>query len=134
MTKFTRGIVGILALGWSMSACGFFAAASLPTHPTRLGSCSVGVGRDATIHGSAADPRLAWAIDNGSGERVELVWPWGYTARFSPDLAILDRDGQAAAHEGDLIIGSCLSDDDAPGAIQVDPAEIRGPGWQPGDG
>jgi hypothetical protein len=134
MSKLTRGIVGVLALCWSLTACRFFAAASLHTNPTRLGSCSVGVGRDATIHGSAADPRLAWAIDNGSGERVELVWPLGYTARFSPALTILDRDGLVVAHEGDLIIGSCLNNDDEPGAIQVDPADIRGPGWQPGDG
>jgi hypothetical protein len=93
----------------------------------------VGVGRDATIHGSAADSRLAWAIDNGSGERVELVWPSGYTARFSPDLVILDRDGDVVAREGDLIVGSCLNDEDEPGAIQVDPADIRPPGWQPAD-
>lgn len=134
MTKLASGIAVVLVFCWSLTACGFFAAASLHTNPTRLGSCSVGVGRDATIHGSAADPRLAWAIDNGSGKRVELVWPSGYTARFSPDLAIIDRDGQVIAHEGDLIIGSCLNSDDEPEAIQVDPAEIRGPGWQPGDG
>jgi hypothetical protein len=134
LTKLTRDIAGVLALCWSLTACGFFAAASLHTNPTRRGSCGVGVGRDATIHGSAADPRLAWAIDTGSSARVELVWPLGYTARFTPDLAILDRDGQVVAHEGDLIIGSCLNSADEPGAIQVDPAEIRPPGWQPGDG
>jgi hypothetical protein len=134
MIKLTSNIAGVLALCWSLTGCGFFAPASLHTNPARLGSCSVGVGRDATIHGSAADPRLAWAIDNGSGKRVELVWPSGYTARFSPDLAILDRDGQVVARDGDLIIGSCLNNDDEPAAIQVDPVDIRRHGSQPGDG
>lgn len=134
MAAVTRPAVGALAACWFLGGCGVIPTASLRTDPTRLGSCGIGVGRDATVHGSASDPRLAWAVDNTSGQRAELIWPSGYNARFTPALVIVDRDGKAVAHEGDLIIGSCLSRNDEPDAIQVDPAEIRPPGWQPGDG
>jgi len=49
-------------------------------------------------------------------------------------LVVVDRDGKAVAHEGELIMGSCLSRDNEPDAIQVDPAEIRPAGWKPGTG
>ncbi len=117
-----------------IAGCAFMGSRALRTDPTRQGSCSVGVGRDATIHGSASDTSLAWAIDNTSGNRVELIWPVGYTAQFGPQLVVLDRDGKAVAHDGDLIIGSCLTRPEDGDAIAVDPAEIRLRGWQPGDG
>jgi hypothetical protein len=128
MTELASRVVGVMAVCLLMSGCGFFGTASLHTDPTRLGGCSLGVGRDATVHGSAADPRLAWAIETASGKRVELVWPKGYTARFSPELEVLDRDGQVVAHEGDLIVGSCLSKDDEP---RLDPGR---PGRHQGSG
>jgi len=124
----------VLVAAWLVTGCGIGATPSLRTDPTRQGSCSVGVGRDAIIHGSASDAYIAWAIDRSSGVRAELIWPSGYTARFSPQLVILDRSGKVVAHEGDLIIGSCLTDPGDGDAIQVDPADIRPPTWQPGDG
>jgi hypothetical protein len=124
----------LLGTAWLVVGCGSFGGFSLRTDATRQGSCSIGVGRDATIHGSVSDPRLAWAIDNSSGRRVELIWPVGYSARFSPQLVVVDRGAKVVAHEGDLIIGSCLNRPEDADAIQIDPAEIRPPTWQPGDG
>ena len=125
----TFGLAAALIAG-----CGFIGSYSLRTDPTREGSCGIGVGRDATLHGSAADPELAWAIDNMSSSRVKLIWPAGYTARFGPQLAVLDRAGNVVAREGDLIIGSCLTRPEDGDAIQVDPAEIRPPGGSPATG
>jgi hypothetical protein len=123
-----------LALAALVAGCSLFSQGALRTNPNRAGSCSVGVGRDATVHGSATDPHLAWAIDNMSGSRLELIWPAGYLARFEPQLVVVDSKGKVVAHEGDLIIGSCLSAPEDRDSIEVDPAEIRGLGWQPGDG
>lgn len=125
---------GLVLVAGLVGGCTLLGEYALRTNPDRPGSCSVGVGRDATIHGSASDTQLAWAIDNMTGKRVELIWPARYTARFSPQLVIVDPAGKVVAHEGDLIIGSCLSRPEDADAIEVDPAEIRGPDWQPGDG
>jgi len=101
---------------------------------TFFADCGLGVGYDATLHGSASDPRLAWAINNGSGTRVEILWPAGYGARFRPQLEVLDEHGQIVAHEGDLIIGRCLSDPVDASAIRILATDIRPATWKPGDG
>src|SRR5664280_1734365 len=72
----------------------------------RGGSC-LGVGMDATLAGSASDPRLTWATIGSSGVRVDLVWPAGYQDRFNPSLELLDASGMIVAHAGDLLIGRC---------------------------
>jgi hypothetical protein len=102
--------------------------------PTWQGSCGLGVGRDATLHGSASDGRVAWAINADGGVRFELLWPRGYTARFNPQLEVLDETGHAVAHEGDLIIGSCLAAPADAGAIRIEAGDVRLPSLKSGDG
>jgi hypothetical protein len=127
------GCVG-LVLGLVLGACGFVGAAALRTDPDWSGGCAIGTGRDDVLHGSAVDPRVAWATWQEGGERVELIWPAGYRARFTPALEVLDADGRVVARAGDLIIGACMARPGDGDAIQVDADEVRPPGWQPGDG
>lgn len=127
--QWPRSLLGMLLL---MAGCG--ASSGLPASFDWRGGCPVGVGRDATLHGSAADPRVTWATDNGSGTRFELLWPFGYRARFDPSLELVDSYGAAVGHEGDQIVGSCLSQPGDGGAVRVDASEIRPATWQPGDG
>lgn len=60
---------------------------------------------DVHLHGSLDDPRLAWMIRYG--KREELVWPVGYSARFTPALEVLDENGQVIATEGSFVPAGC---------------------------
>ena len=68
-----------------------------------------GVGMDATLHGDPEDPRVAWLVNQvpGGRQRVEVAWPPGYRARFSPALEVLDGSGSVKLREGDHIDGAC---------------------------
>ena len=123
----------LVIAGMLVTGCGMVRGTLLATDPTWQGGCSIGVGRDATLQGSAEDPRLAWAIDD-SGDRVELLWPNGYSARFSPQLVVVDGSGQIVARDGDLIVGSCMTRPGDGDAMRIDGSDIRPPDWQPGDG
>jgi len=107
---------------------------ALPASFWWRGGCSMGVGRDAILHGSLADPQVTWATDNGTGVRVALLWPLGYKARFDPDLQLADASGVVVGHEGDLIIGSCTMWADVGNTFLVEASDIRLPTWKPGDG
>jgi hypothetical protein len=117
-----------------LGACTLARPTNLPSSPDWHGGCNIGVGQDATLHGAASDARATWPTDNFGGDRIELLWPIGYSARFSPHLEVLDDHGAVVAHEGDLIIGSCLRQPKDGGSIRVDAEEVRPPTWQPGDG
>jgi hypothetical protein len=43
-----------------------------------------------------------------TGGRHEIVWPYGFTARFDPDLAVLDASGKVVFRAGDPIDGGCV--------------------------
>lgn len=96
-------------------ACGATPTPTLPTL-TMLAEdipCA-GVGTEATLVGSRTDPRLAWMVDFQGG-RHEIVWPRGFTARFDPDLAVLDASGKVVYRAGDRIDGGCvIGDSDSP--------------------
>lgn len=61
---------------------------------------------DLRLHGAADDPRLAWMI-GPDGRRTELAWRVGFSARFTPNLEVLDDRGQRVAVEGSLVTGGC---------------------------
>ena len=65
----------------------------LPTamRPSEARVCTMG-GLGGVLHGSPTDPRLAWLV-NDAGGRTDLLWPWGFTVRFAPDLEVVARDG-----------------------------------------
>ncbi len=77
-----------------LAACGATPTPSpaLPTLASDVSICA-GVGTGATLAGSPTDPRVAWLVDPTGGRR-EIVWPPGFTARFDPDLAVLDASGK----------------------------------------
>lgn len=68
------------------------------------------------LHGSFADSRLVWMTDP-HGSRIELAWPNGYSARFSPKLELLDERSRLVGGEGSLISGGC--DTPQPGVMSV---------------
>ena len=65
-----------------------------------------GVGINAIIRGDATDPRVAWLV-NTTGTRLDVVWPAGYKARFSPKLEVLDDTGTVVLRDGDPVTGAC---------------------------
>jgi hypothetical protein len=77
----------------------------LPTESTwNPGDDCLGSGIDAVLGGSSSDPRITWALDRASGMRIELIWPTGYSARFSPDLELLDETGRVVGRAGDPVL------------------------------
>ena len=105
----------------------------LPADPAWRGGSCLGVGLDVALRGDEADPRVVWAADRVTGDRVELLWPVGYRARFGPTLEVLDERGRVVGREGDLIIGGCFQ---APGlrVAWVSADDVRPADWEPGDG
>jgi hypothetical protein len=49
---------------------------------------------------------MQWVVDQG--RRVEIEWPRGYTAQFTPELVVLNESGEVVAVEGDRASGICL--------------------------
>ena len=72
------------------------------------GTACAGIGiNDGTLRGDRRDPRVAW-LDHGSSGTMDLVFPTGFTARFTPRLEILDATGQVRFREGSAITGGCV--------------------------
>jgi len=82
-------------------------AVVLPT-VHELGHACAGVNLDAALAGDPTDPRVAWLKPDGAPNRIEIVFPPGFSARFSPHLEILDAVGVVVAREGDHIDGGCV--------------------------
>jgi len=61
----------------------------------------------ATLQGDPHDPRVAWIAVKVHGTRG-VIFPKGFTARFTPNLEILDATGQVKFRAGDAIDGGCL--------------------------
>lgn len=57
--------------------------------------------------GSPSDPRLTWTTR--LGVRLELAWPVGYSARFTPGLEVLDQNDNVVAHGGELLLKACAT-------------------------
>lgn len=79
----------------------------LPTNPLAVGpdvpmNAALLIGR---LRGDA-EQRCVWVEPIGEwaslGERVAVVWPKGFSVRFSP-LELLDEDGRRVAVEGDVL-------------------------------
>jgi len=85
------------------------AAFTLPTVSSSDGACA-GIGLlNETLAGSPSDPRLAWLVRPG-GQRLDVEWPPGFTARFAPGLEILDASGDVVFRAGDTVDGGCTGD------------------------
>jgi hypothetical protein len=63
---------------------------------------------------------VTWLVDVSTGGRGEIVWPPGFTARFDPDLAVLDASGKVVYRAGDHIDGGCVAGpNDNPASLLV---------------
>lgn len=107
-----RGLlVGSVAV--LLAACGATATPTLPTLPLADPIPCAGVGNDGMLAGSPTDPRVAWLVGS-NGARSEIVWPRGFTARFDPDLAVVDASGKVVYRAGDRPGGGCVTGDGRP--------------------
>ena len=110
-----------MILAVTLVAC----AATHPLPTIELTLCR-GVGLDGVLRGDVKDPRLGWAevTSNRSGivRRRELVWPIGYTARFAPELEVLDASGRVAFAAGDVIDGGCVTGPGFNGPLYISPS------------
>lgn len=93
---------------------------ALPTEPPvsvapGVATPCAGVGVSAVLHGSAADPRVTWLV-NDLGTRMDVVWPPGYRARFTPNLEVLDASEVVVHKAGDPVSGACV--------VNADPATL----------
>jgi hypothetical protein len=107
-------LVATLAL--VVAACGP-ETLSLPTEERTAEQLScAGIGLDATLAGDASDPRRAWLVQAGSGDRIDVVWPAGYRARFAPAIEVVDAGGNVVMTEGDQVTTACVigGDPEAP--------------------
>ena len=73
---------------------------------TSFDTC-IGHGLSAVVRGDAEDPDLAWLEDYETGERLNVVWPNGFSARFTPGLEVLDPSGQIVLQDGDFVDATC---------------------------
>lgn len=95
----------------------------LPTVRAEHSTWCRGVGYDGVLRGDPADPRIAWGeqetMTNSLIFRKDLVWPPGYTARFTPQLEILDASRNVRYVAGDLIEGGCVTGPGISGPLYV---------------
>jgi hypothetical protein len=79
----------------------------LPTVGWLPGNVCAGVGLDAVLRGSPTDARVAWLENTGTNARMDVTWPAGYHARFTPSIEILDEHGSFVLRDGDRVEGAC---------------------------
>ena len=77
-----------------------------PINGVPVACAGVGFEGEYRLHGSPTDQRLVW-MTFPDGNRREVAWPLGYSARFTPDLELLDETGKVAGREGTLVTGGC---------------------------
>jgi hypothetical protein len=91
---------------------------AVPTIDTSKFDACAGIGVvDAHLTGDPHDPRIAWLA--GSYGRREVVFPSRFTARFAPELEILDAAGAVVAREGQVITGGCVTGGDTGSALLI---------------
>ena len=47
-------------------------------------------------------------MSDDAGERTELAWPVGYSARFVPDLELLDASGRVVARGASVVTADAI--------------------------
>lgn len=77
--------------------------------PGAIEDCA-GIGIDAVLRGEARDPKVAWLVTI-QGQRVDVVWPAGYHARFTPLLEVRDAGGKVVLRGGSSVHGGCVTQD-----------------------
>lgn len=115
-------IPALIAISLATFVAGCAHIAVLPTVASDDGWCRE-IGYNGTLHGDPDDPRVAWGETethvNSVVHRRELVWPPGYTARFTPQVEILDASRHVRYVAGDLIAGGCVTGPGISGPLYV---------------
>lgn len=76
-----------------------------------------------TLVGNAGDPRLLWLVDDRR-QRLEIVWPIGFTVDFRAG-AVLDETGKRVAAVGERLSLDQVRRDDYDGTVG-DPYPVGG--------
>lgn len=73
---------------------------TLLTAPGPVDACM-----DALAQGTLVpDPRSGLALATSSGERMAVMWPFGFSAHLvDTDIVLVDESGELVAREGDVI-------------------------------
>lgn len=80
-----------------------------------VGCDAIGIGPVVgTLEGDPEESTDPVWLAGPSGQRLSIVWPEGFTARFTPSVELLDERGTLVASAGDVVI------------LQVDPDEAGG--------
>ena len=77
-----------------------------------------GVAIAAILRGDPDDRHVVWLLTEG-GTRVNVTWPPGYHARFTPGLEVLDGAGAIVLRGGEPVTGACVTGD--PDQLQLIP-------------
>lgn len=64
--------------------------------------CPLGLFVPFTLVGDPTAHPPDWGVSQFDGHRIDFIWPAGFTARFDPDLEILDPSGAVVARAGTI--------------------------------
>ncbi|HEX5467176.1 MAG TPA: hypothetical protein VFW92_10935 [Candidatus Limnocylindrales bacterium] len=73
--------------------------------------CSVALHVPFTLVGDPTADPPDWGVTRADARRFDIVWPAGFTARFDPDLEILDPSGAVVARAGTISDAGGTGDD-----------------------
>ena len=104
-------------MGAIVAGCGLAPSVELPTLAGYNGACR-DVAVNGHVTGDPADARVAWLVEDPGGRR-DIVWPPGYTARFTPTLEIVDEKGDVVFRDGDSVRGGCVTGPNAQGPLLI---------------
>lgn len=101
---------------------------ALPHPSFPAGECYGTYLEGAYLAGEANDSSVAW-VSSAVGQRVNVLWPDGYTARFAPSVELVGPIGQFVARAGDELTlggGFMPSGEFAVCEVNVGPLDIGG--------
>jgi hypothetical protein len=122
-----RLVVATVVVAVTASCDWVMGPVALPSSPTVRGAGLCVPALDdpvvGTLLGDAADPRLVWLVDN-RGQRLEIVWPLGYTVDFR-ERRVIDDAGIEFARLGSRLVLSHVRVNDYDGTAD-DPYPVGG--------
>jgi len=95
----------------SVAGCAMPPVILLPAHGGGPGCRGIGLG--GVVRGDPQEPDVVWLEEPATGRRLdlELRWPPGTVARFTPEVEIVLDDGRVLYADGDEIAGGCATAD-----------------------
>lgn len=76
---------------------------TVPTSPAHSGALLAILGSARLGGAGNVNGGCLWLVKD-TGERISVVWPYGYRATFGP-VQLIDPKGRVAARDGDLLVG-----------------------------